>query len=363
MELHGKDNSLAERLIVGKEDISVLPSELLKQKIKDLPTGSKVAIEITQEIIDNPEKYNLTKAAVVYWELIIEHCHSLGHEIIFIGDQQILSETMEAEEEINNYYQSQDALDPSLDKERQLAVKNILAQRAITAYFYYVERENRILLNIVESDPEMVIVGKDIVRHLERSEFRRRIEVDSYTIGREDYPVDEDGNVDDSTEELMIWDSEKDAIVLADQEEKKRQIITRKYNAYTTGRIHPDKVCDWIGSWSTEAPHEGLFEVYIQQASKDGKEVSGIIDDINGPAFFYGGVIGNRLYFTKYYIPEVVLIENYIKDEIQYTAGLGEDGNYYGKWAVDDKQQLRGGFVLKKGSTYFAPEELYQPNN
>jgi hypothetical protein len=79
-----------------------------------------------------------------------------------------------------------------------------------------------------------------------------------------------------------------------------REHVSRKYRAVVEGRITQGKP-DFIGTWDKLTPARGLFEMFIKE--RNGKEISGTIEDTYGTASFAGTQHGKEIKFSKRYDP------------------------------------------------------------
>lgn len=358
MKLHGANHGATEPLT--GIDIAVLPSNDLLIDISELPKGSKIAIESFPEIIyANKRKngFNLPDERIAYWKSLVRFCENIGHQVVYVDDYEL---NVKANDYINQhesiFADFSNKFESLSSDEKRTITRKMLALRAMLEYVNVVEREKEIFENIISASPDMAIIGKAHADYLFRSEYKDRIPVEKYSRSNDFDPLFFDDVHMFEVENSRKYENPVLIDQLAKKEEAFREFLIRRKNAYTKGRILPEKTADWIGSWAPKNIHEGLFEIYFYN-NNEGGEISGTVEDILGTAVINGRAYGDNIEFIKQYIPEKTCSQHCAHGEIKYFATMCENGEYNGQWISYDNS---GEFILRKGSTLFLPEELYK---
>ena len=117
---------------------------------------------------------------------------------------------------------------------------------------------------------------------------------------------------------------------------------TRTGRALNRGRI-TDRTPNYIGTSELGNPSQGLFEMFIEQ--RNGRQISGRIEDIYGSARFEGIMRGNRVYFWKQYDATAISI-GARKDTVHYR-GTQTDGKTSGTYWREGSNGPENDFVMK----------------
>jgi len=139
----------------------------------------------------------------------------------------------------------------------------------------------------------------------------------------------------------------------------------RLIRAHEYQKIILDKKPDFVGNFSTNYNHSGLFEMFINPEAKD--QFIGTIEDCFGTASFAGEVTPDKISFIKKYISKQSA-EYCIPTDILYEGYSCRDNGisyYFGTWRAKDctNERDQGYFILKKDDLNFIYQERYSSPN
>lgn len=325
---------------------AVSPSMDLFRELKSLPQGTVVGIEdfdpreirkLTRKI--NGRKFGMSKSDRKYWQEIKSLCNDFGLEVAYLDDFQTYRKYVSKLFEQRDYSHQAVGCYEKLDLEafenniftRDGALSEVRNYNELgykagveSEKIFIIEREEKIAERIAKYRPQRVIVGMghgDYWMVNDSALAANGITVDEY----ECEFAEQKGRYQGVDIVLVpIWGPDPVAAL-------ERELLNRKYNSVTLGRILNEKTPDYIGTWSELCRPEGLFEMYVgERTSKD--LFSGIIEDKLGTADFEGRVRDDMIEFEKRYRPDQSS-EDSIKDSIYYK-GLLKDGKYQGMFTT-----------------------------
>jgi len=122
--------------------------------------------------------------------------------------------------------------------------------------------------------------------------------------------------------------------------------IERKYRAIKEGRI-TDRIPDFIGTWNTEFPAEGLFEFFIMQ--REGNIINGTIEDVLGTATLQGTIDNSTIEFRKEY--SSLPIKNGRDACPIFYRGLMINDEVKGSWSYSFNRSDKRKFEMKRFSS------------
>jgi len=346
--LYGVEHGISMQMAgVRISESLVAPSKGLLRDLLSQPQGTKVGIEFTPEFtspfqIDEVE-IKSSPSAYFYWRRIIRACQMRKLDIVYLEDfptyKRFTRKLMEATAYDQILFQNFLKDDSFLDNEKgkELERKKYIAE-VEKDYIFVVEREEKILERIAQTQPNIVILGKGHTDYLIQNKkipASMGISVDSYQT--EDVsPIPWHWERQQPFERAFLRPEPKpDANIL-----KERELIMRKYRALTDGKVIVDGKPDFVGTWDLNCLPRGLFEMYVE-----GKNFSGIIEDTLGTASFAGQIGEDGIMFAKNYDLNKSAQEA-SKHTIVYLGGrIGEQ--YEGTFeSPEDK--VTGKFTLRR---------------
>jgi len=330
-------------------NIDVVTSTSFREELKQFPEGTKVALEWFEKtpyhLVINDEDYELNDR---YWPDIVSLCKERKFEIVYIDDLELLRKHLEKSAEARakkdtslNLWHDNGFLFPEyIEQESQRMSKESYDDLTEARYIHGIEREEKMLENIIRAQPDVVIVSSGFsdywltkAKELEKKGFA----IESYARDQipDNYePLNHFGN--NIAHALFIRNPLPDIKSLAEREQ-----LIRKYNAVKKGRILPDKTPDWIGSWD-DRTSEGLFEVYVD--SKQGTGMMGTIEDVFGSASFTSITTDGIFYIFKVYSKEAKSI-GASKSPVVYKCEMTNEDVLKGKYHFEHR---KGEFWMKK---------------
>lgn len=333
------------------KEVPITPSSELFQELSALPKGTKVGVEFFPEenFPVNEFPIELSSGSKFYWHEIIAACYSYGLVVAFLDDlstfKRFVSKLLEADSlqgHLNVFLEEKESGQlgfPGCGEERVKAFKAAIYRARVEArYIYEIEREERMVENILQNQPQIVIIGgvhADFLMRGEESLSQRGMTVKAYL--REDIPEEVTGNL--SWPFLSTLQAQLSKNSLPDPEVfLARERLIRQYNAVTLGRVTLGNSPDFIGTWDPELEPRGLFEVYPNKG--EGPEFSGIIEDTLGTASFRGRRDEDEIGFIKTYNPKY-----FPAGEPVSYQGIFRQDQYEGEWRTGDNT---GRFILKR---------------
>ncbi len=330
-------------------NIDMVTSPSFEEELKQFPEGTKVALEWFEKtpyyLVVNGEDYELNDR---YWPGIVGMCRERKFDIVYIDDLELLRRHLEKSDEArakkdtaSNLRHDSGFLFPEyIEQEYERMEKESYNDTSESKYIHGIEREEKMLENIIKAQPDVVIVSSGFsdywitqAKELEKKGFA----IESYARDQlpDDYePVNYFGN--NIAHALFVRNPLPDIKSLAEREH-----LIRKYNAVKQGRILPDKTPDWIGSWDDRTA-EGLFEVYVD--SKQGTGMRGTIEDVFGSASFTSITTDGVFYIFKVYSKEAKSI-GASKSPVVYKCEMTNEVILKGRYHFE---RGRGEFWMKK---------------
>jgi hypothetical protein len=300
----------------------------LRETIQNLPSGSKVGIEYLPDFTTNkPEEY---------YSKLIRFCNKNDLKVVPLIDPVTVEEakkhhTLAADESIGAW-------------ERYI-------HEVMENYLLEVVNQEKMFKLISEEKPDLVILGSVNANIL------------AFDGTQEKYGIwiKEGNNQNESVEVIGRRGRQERCLLsgIANIDRRiylSRELLVRKYNAITQGRILPAEEPDFIGYWLDEqnVPEKGLFEIYLMD--KDKKKRAGIIHgtivDTLGNARLDGAIDKGEIKFTKAYTERLSLGNAH--SQISYSGNRSR-GVYKGTYSIKDDP--KGEFVLQK----FDPQKTILP--
>jgi hypothetical protein len=348
-QLYGVDHGYHHLLI--PEGLKVHPSIELMSNLLALPAGTKVGIEYTPKF-DRPyfvdgQRFFDPPTQRFYWQRLRAICREAEHKIIYLEDFSTYKEYVRKENEIINLTKKIKKKTPNEEKQKLLG--SIYKLQVEAEYIHQVKRETAILNLIQKHQPTVVILGRGHTDYLMFNSSSRLdpkgIKVNSYQVETPDSPsgtlyfFDEDirRGVSTKLNKNPTLESRHDA-------NWERFFLERRLKAVTEGRV-TNGTPNFIGTWNTYIPAQGLFEIYVEDAN----QFSGKIEDCLGTAVFRGNVDENQISFLKIYLPSDSLKEAF-RGAIAYQGN--RIGDFYkGEFEhvySEDRRKKGGEFILQK---------------
>lgn len=334
------------------------PSNELISEIKRLRRGSKVGIEIAEELpkingitIDG-EPVDGKVSSIYYWNAIIEACQRYEKEICFLGDFDMYKNIWTLVHRQMKIKQKIFELGSDSPEALPLFAERY-ALEVMTEQLMVICQDEILLKNIEKYMPRIVIVGDAHANYFAATQGQNDLSVGCYDR--------EDVNEDDVTmatyekpEALLFGLSEtfqntykRNAKVNRDFSIV-REHIERKHRAVTTGRVCSDRKPDYVGTWDLEAPAHGLFEVYIDGRNGNGS-FHGHVEDAYGRAGITGHTTDDAISFTKTYSRNAKKLGG--ASNPVFYVGSGTSDGYKGHFTFND-----GGQMVTREFTMKIPE-------
>ncbi|HVZ12263.1 MAG TPA: hypothetical protein VG965_04495 [Patescibacteria group bacterium] len=295
--LYGVEHGVSTASWISSDKL-VAPSRELMMDLFSLPPGTKVGIEsapeFAQPIDVNGNSIDISQTNQFYWHRIQRMCERRGLQVEYLEDfptyrkyLEKLFELKPLREDLINELRSGGVPEKVMQQMHKVEVE--------AKYIFLFEREEKIFDRIQETQPQVVIIGRGHTDPLLLDPTpitSRNIEIGVQ-----------------KTEEIFLppWDTgrsyERASIALRQQPDEEvlltRELTLRNYRAVTEGRVMEGVTPDYIGSWDTQVPARGLFEIYM-----DENGMTGVIEDCLGTAKFSGFIDDEVAFFTKKYDPK-----------------------------------------------------------
>lgn len=340
-------------------NIEASPSFDLVHLLKQLPKGTPVGIESFPPDQSPPDKHKVDGVPIRigahrYWERIEDILRYSGLETIYLDDpglyEQYTAYKVRAYKQmksLSGYLKRKTKQNQEVDPLHVRKYKeNIYGAQVRAEKIHLLDREKRLIENIVKYQPRVVIIGLGHADYLV-SEARGFADygliVGSYYREKMDvnYTYDPPMGINYFSSEALSSSIDVGSLRLA------RECLARRFKAVTEGRVtgmNPD----FIGTWNLDNEREGLFELFV--ASQDSKTgtIEGTIEDCLGSASFRGTLGDNEIEFSKYYDLSRSL-ETVVKGSIMYR-GVSKRGELFMGEFYGQMEDIRGGFILQRGS-------------
>lgn len=317
-------------------EIFLKPSKLLVEELLSAPKGVKVGLEYftpkheqsLEGMVVNGLKIHLTKSNKFYWNELLSLCKEKQLKVCFLDDYNTFVESirkgiervkLQAELEklkppsMSLYTQSEKKWAKEYKKYEEIVKKigvdkfksqikelekRLYEMETEVNYFFIIKREEKILENIIKMRPEYVVVGDG---HASSFIYKREELQNKFGLVFEKYvrevPSERINPNQQSYENEAVVDPLPSLEHITTEE-----IVRRRYFARTKGRILPDKIPDFIGTWDMELPFKGLFEIYICRRFDRFNFFEGIIEDTIGTALCFGELNDESVSFQKAYL-------------------------------------------------------------
>jgi len=327
----------------------------LREELMALPKGTKVGVQYFDQFCYQgmPDRrrstkigkeFKIPKHVVGYWTEILQLCKMGGLDVVLLDDyaslRQISKKLVEKERDIQGIKTSERtiALEPDdmgLERLKREQTEKLYRTEVEIEHIDTVKRSEGILKNIMDKNPEVVIVARmhgDYFKANPELMQTLQVKFENYAIEQYDAKM-ELKNLPEYFARPQIFgklvqNAEPDKNILAAREK-----VVRQDKALNLGRILVSKSPRWIGTWSVDIPARGLFEVYVEDEIKTFHGVTayrGTIEDIFGTAKFIGSVDSKTrtLILEKQYSPEAIAIGGSagpVKYDVDITPRIGEE--------------------------------------
>lgn len=312
--------------------LRVEPSREIKSELLNLPTNTLVGIEHSPKfdkpfLLEDGSKGYITPPQRYYWNEIRQICKKAGHKIVYLEDFATFQEYNAKAVEFNKLMKelSEDEKESSPNGVN-IDIKNRAYKLQVECdYIFKVKREKAILSRIQKYQPSVVILGKGHTDYLMSNPSIRlnkngihiqkyqteELQLDFFDMDHPKYPIDTTLREGSSLEAMQ-------------QIELNRILLERSFKAVTEGCI-TNRTPDFIGTWDTDIPARGLFEIHLNK--DENNRFTGIIQDSLGDAIFSGQIDEDQVSFTKIYFPDFSSEEAFHDGRVSYTGK--RDGDLY----------------------------------
>lgn len=347
--------------------IDVRPSRGLLDKIGSLNRGSRIGLEsFDPRVLPSELKIGgkkLTLSGMYYWNELREVCLASQLEVVHLGDPKLTREiSMDTVGLARINSKLERFFDAHPDQQKQTGVKVSDELRDLNESWYRTKAKRDFLSHVkqgqglrdrlLKEDLSVVVVYKGQANQLvlNPGSGDRRIDVDSYMMEE----MDMQDAVQDAGRmlvglpgkphfESVLVPGEVDGSINSIEESARRG-----FNAATKLRVLPGETPNIIGTWKTQCRPEGLFELYVDGSHPE-FPFSGIIEDVNGTAYFYGEMTDASVQLTKTYSLGKARPGAFVTDAIFYEGKRVGDGLYKGLFEVPGR--YKDLFTLNMGST------------
>ncbi len=336
--------------------IHIYPSFELISELAALSEKSRVGLEVIPElVVDNIIKkgievdgieYDFSGESMVYWQRLVDACILNNLDPVFLDSAEHMKqntrkriEASELEEKANSLVE-ENIVDGELPSEIEEQVLQLVREsyrlEQEAWYVHSIQREEAMLEKIAKTKPEVVVLGEghtDFFIKFPETGERNGVRFEEYA--KEDFTkgLDPYTLLAYSSGELehiplgLIQNAIPDESVLAQRDQ-----IIRKHNAASEGRIIMNGRPTFVGTWDSQIPAKGLFEMYVEKDTEEEpgvRSISGTMEDVIGTAFFDGAITHDAISFTKEY--ERASVDAGAFPRPMYYVAKLEDGVYSGK--------------------------------
>ena len=336
--------------LVFNVDLFFKPSPVMLEELAELPRGTRVGIEsVTPEEKEALNKLVIDGRGVMwdkpfgeYWKAIVDHCKKAGHEVVYLDSVELCRK--HAEMDVKATHLAEEAKQTKDKAERLILIRQEYAHRVENRYIREVEREQSLLQRIRETKPSVALLGRSHTDYIwqmgvEGIQFKSYSAevapvIDQFQLGKFD-PSDKYFNMDLESVARSI-SNQIPPLELVNNRVVDSKVVARrieserKYRAIKEGRI-TDGDPDFVGTWNIRIPAQGLFELYIQK--RDGRRISGIIEDACGSATFEGESTDTEIWFVKRYDDDAISIGGW---SIFFYAEERQNGTVKGTYYSED---------------------------
>lgn len=340
--IHG---SIVELGGVRVLDNLVAPSRELMEDLLTLPPGTKVGLETCPELGQpleiQGERFDVIESNKFYWDRIQRLCKRRGLRIVYLEDFGIFKKYLEKFLALKSLHV---ALKHEIEGDGvpERVMQQMHKVRVEAEYMFNFGREEKLWDRIQETQPTVAILGRGHTDPLLLDPAplnERGISVGEYRLEEVFMPawwyLDFSGRKHDRAN---ITDRlEPDEKILLE-----RELLKRRYRAVMEGRVMAEKTPDYIGTWDTQVPARGLFEVYL-----DDEGARGTIEDCLGTASFLGMITADVAIFGKKYYRDKSS-DKVVQGKVYYNGGASglNPGEIIGQFR--SKYAGIGGFRLRK---------------
>lgn len=332
-----------------QSEVYLKPSEQLLSELSQLPAGTRVGIEefepserakLDDLVIDGlpcmPDE-----GSTRYWQRVAEQCRQSRLEIVHLDDPITWVDAARQEVQVHQ-------LNEKINRRRSAQEFDALSAQMYACgveqqYISWIRRERAIFEKIKAAQPAVVVLSDGFADDLV---IRPTDGISVLSYAKEEAPNmqvlrREMGFIHSDLERYtvkavaeqlssrigpntLVQNAQPQAAVVPE-----REALERRYRAVKTGRI-TDRKPDFIGTWATDIPARGLFELFI--VGRAGTHFVGTIEDTIGSATFHGRIDENNINFTKVYDAATHSIRGPMppcKGEVAYTARKS-NGKYEG---------------------------------
>ena len=342
----------------GVHELPARPSRNLQREICTIPKGAKIGVEFhpdvegEQSVFLGHRERSFHFSGVDYWTQVIDICQRAGLDVVYLDDPGLARKAAyfhfqadEGRERMaHDDFSMQMALEnedangevEALDRSLKIASTMAYVHQVLGDYTLQIERDVTFCKRIAEERPYAVILGR-----AHGDVFFLKPEV--VPEGRELFP--HPAFFGEELKRCRQSGRQKFCRVEPDPGSVvERELLIRRYNAVTLGRIRPEETPDFIGYWMREGescPVFGIFEVYKDRGGNGGLIIDGL-----GDAKFHGSLDSSgKITFTKKYIPEATSRSAVRKMMI-----------YKGEWHND---HFEGNFGLASGKAPLLPHDCF----
>jgi len=347
--------------VIESPGANIRPSNALINDLLNLPPGEKVGLQTIEPTVRKAglmlggihfEFHNIGN----YWEEVLEACTTSNLEVSYLDDIELHKKAnMEilianrAQKGLAAHWSQQlstGKLKPEVDSRDKAYQQAIYEATIKSKHAYMIERQNEMVRRIVQNEPRLVVALQVFTDYFASDPVAlgdKGVKVGQYR--REEVLA----NLLDPTESVRAGLSRSIPPVGLLSIIMPVRLVERQFNAVTLGRILPEGNPDFIGTWSTVCPSEGLFEVYVKRV-KDGEAFGEIYDGL-GKAKFHGRIDDNfqrgRVKFYKEYDKDQSLV-SVVKERMIYQGNF-KDGICRGGYFVEGGR-FKGRFTMNPGS-------------
>lgn len=315
------------------------PTRYVLDALRGLPKGSNVglgtfnpkhnmpeAITVSDAIVNHIAYNAYSEASSTYWKKLNEQCLDLGFKVTYLEHPDTYTSIWKLSHEKDRLMEELKNANGDKDASR-IIYEKIYVNETNTAHLYRIERSMKILENIRQHNPDIVVLDITQANLLWGSALDGRVLGMKFSYYAELEP--DIKTIRDVIRMHMFDDSLKQArIHIANRLNecvepplpvsvygkpagyKKDMIeivsVWRRRYVLTNGRITLGKP-SFLGIDSLEMPQSRLFELYIERSmARDdgGYDVNGRIEDVYGRSIFSGRLADDALDIKRRYVED-----------------------------------------------------------
>lgn len=360
VKLYGITHDVEVSSLFGSHRTALLPTYELLLELSRFKKGSRIGIEwfpegVFEEIkskfliqsikrISRGGQYYNTKGE--YWQNIVRVAESFGHEIVFLENKEIWQRYNEAV--IRKVVANRKSVDPEEGenglryKRRMLEAREKGFRREILAEkIHFLDRDACFLKTIGQAKLDAVIVG---LGHSNLWWSQREQIADISGILFDSYGAEIPGH------DPLYPTSHFDSNPQIDSELLWEKTRIERYLRLMKSQTLTGEAPQYVGTWDVWTPSQGYFEVFIDE--KQGRKISGRIEDLLGTATFSGDMNKDEISFSKQYLRGA---KERVRGEIVYSGIKGET------IPIDDAKNVFVGLYDGRGNFYMEEAERKAP--